>query len=116
MELLNIHGHLGKEVTFNCTGWNIWFHRTNNYVKYLCDRPCTRKEHVILKVPIGETTRKDRIQLTNKGEGLLVKFENLQKSDSKKYLCALEKSFRDAFIEVNVIVTEGKFTLCTFHF
>ncbi|XP_060920847.1 CMRF35-like molecule 1 [Labrus mixtus] len=54
------------------------------------------------------STVKDRIELFNKGDVLLVTFTDLQKSDAGKYYCGVERFGKDAYIEVNVKVMDAE--------
>uniref|UniRef100_A0A8P4KRC9 Immunoglobulin subtype domain-containing protein n=1 Tax=Dicentrarchus labrax TaxID=13489 RepID=A0A8P4KRC9_DICLA len=93
---LNIDGRVGTNVTFKCSDWNGWTN-VKYHVKYLCADPCSR---AIIKAAFKETVRKNRIELTNSAEGLFVTFIHLQKSDSKKYYCAVERPGPDSYIEL----------------
>ncbi|XP_035515506.1 CMRF35-like molecule 3 [Morone saxatilis] len=112
---LNIDGRVGTNVTFKCSDWNVWTD-VKYHVKYLCDNPCSENKHIIVKAEYGKTVRKNRIELTNSAEGLFVTFIHLQKSDSKKYYCGVERFGSDPLIEVNLKVTDGKFMLPIFIF
>ncbi|XP_068583357.1 CMRF35-like molecule 3 isoform X2 [Cebidichthys violaceus] len=104
MKPLSIDRRVGENVTIRCSDWDVWISVKDN-VKYFCDSPCTEDHHIIIKAAYGDTTYKNRLKLYNEGEGLLVTFTNLQKSDSKTYFCGVERSGRDSFIKVilNVI-------------
>ncbi|XP_051282591.1 CMRF35-like molecule 5 isoform X3 [Dicentrarchus labrax] len=101
---LNIDGRVGTSVTFKCSDWNGWTN-VKYHVKYLCADPCSR---AIIKAAFKETVRKNRIELTNSAEGLFVTFIHLQKSDSKKYYCAVERTGPDSYIEVNLKVIDAE--------
>ncbi|XP_051241581.1 CMRF35-like molecule 5 isoform X2 [Dicentrarchus labrax] len=105
VEPLNLNGHVGKNVTFKCSDWNVWAGVKSN-VKYLCDNPCSENKHIIIKAEYGKTAHENRIELTNRAEGLFVTFTNLQKSDSKKYYCGVERFGPDPLIEVNLKVID----------
>uniref|UniRef100_A0A3B4UBF2 Immunoglobulin V-set domain-containing protein n=1 Tax=Seriola dumerili TaxID=41447 RepID=A0A3B4UBF2_SERDU len=94
-----------------------WFNFTMNSanknielsnVKYLCQSPCKEDQHIIIKAESGKTSHKDRIHLVNKGKNLFVTITDLQMSDSKKFLCGLERYGPDSFIEVDLKVKHGK--------
>ncbi|XP_069023095.1 CMRF35-like molecule 1 isoform X1 [Embiotoca jacksoni] len=106
METLNITGHVGENVTFQCSEWNTWINvRTN--VKYFCESPCTEEKHIIIKAALGSTNNMDRIQLVNKGTVLHVTFTNLKKTDSREYYCGVERVGVDDFIKVNLEVIDA---------
>uniref|UniRef100_A0A3B4WIP8 Immunoglobulin V-set domain-containing protein n=1 Tax=Seriola lalandi dorsalis TaxID=1841481 RepID=A0A3B4WIP8_SERLL len=106
-ETLIINGQVGANVTFNCSGWDVWTGSRSN-VKYLCQSPCKKDQHIIIKAESGKTSHKDRIHLDNKGKNLFVTITDLQMSDSKKFLCGLERYGPDSFIEVDLKVKHGK--------
>ncbi|XP_029014701.1 uncharacterized protein LOC114860339 isoform X1 [Betta splendens] len=101
-------GYVGKNVTFHCSDWKgfIWSN-VKSYVKYICNNPCTKDEHVIMKVKPGETKHENRIYLFNNGVTLSVTFINLQKSDSRTYYCGLDENLRESLIEVNLNVRDA---------
>ncbi|XP_078022717.1 uncharacterized protein LOC144462540 [Epinephelus lanceolatus] len=105
MKSLSITGHVGKSLTIKCSDWDAWTDVKYN-VKYICDSPCTEDKHVIIKAAFGETTYKNRTEVTNTAEGLFVTFSNLQESDLKTYYCGVERFGPDLFIEVNLKVTK----------
>ncbi|XP_049424172.1 CMRF-35-like molecule 4 [Epinephelus fuscoguttatus] len=107
MNPLSITGHVGKSLTIKCSDWDAWTDVRYN-VKYFCDSPCTEDKHVIIKAAFGETTYKNRIEVTNTADGLFVTFTNLQESDSKTYYCGAEKFGRDSYIKVNLKVTKAE--------
>lgn len=113
VETLDIIGHVGKNVTFKCSDWNAWINVKSN-VKYLCQSPCSKEKDIIVKAAYEKTERAKQIELTNSAEGLFVTFTNVQKSDSKKYYCGVERTGPDAYIEVNLKVTDGKLMLFIF--
>lgn len=102
----NIDGTVGKSVTFICTGWNVW-KNVETEDKFFCSL-CSDD---IITAASGKTVRKDRIQITNRKDGLVVTFMNLQKSDSKKYYCGVKGIIFYNYIEMNLKVTDGKFML-----
>ncbi|XP_039860385.1 CMRF35-like molecule 3 [Simochromis diagramma] len=103
---LNVQGEIGGKVSFTCSNWNIWFHVTTNN-KYLCESPCSDKTHIIITAAPGKTTHQNRVILNNKGNDLLVTFNNLKLVDSKKYYCGVERLGSDPLIEVNLKVVHG---------
>lgn len=110
---LEINGRVGKNVTVKCSDWNTWIDVKYND-KYFCHSPCSEEKHIIVRAAFGKTQKKSRIEITNSVEGLFVTFTNLQKSDSKKYYCGVDRFGHDSLIEVNLQVTGGKFTLVFF--
>lgn len=105
---LNVRGEIGGDVSFTCSNWNIWFSVTTNN-KYLCESPCSDKKHIIITAAPGKTKSGNRVILNNKGNDLLVTFNNLKLVDSKKYYCGVERFGFDPFIEVNLKVVHGEF-------
>uniref|UniRef100_A0A3Q1BNY6 Immunoglobulin domain-containing protein n=1 Tax=Amphiprion ocellaris TaxID=80972 RepID=A0A3Q1BNY6_AMPOC len=108
VKTLDIVGHVGKNVTVECSDWNVWTN-VNFNVKYLCESPCSEDKHIIIKAEYGQTKNNNRIELTNRENGLFVTFTNLTMSDSRKYYCGVERYGHDSFIEVNLKVIDGKF-------
>nr|XP_040043052.1 uncharacterized protein LOC120825485 isoform X3 [Gasterosteus aculeatus aculeatus] len=106
MKPLNINGHVGESVTISCSDWNVWTDVTEN-VKYFCYSPCTEDHHIIIKAAYEKIENKNGIKLYNQGKTLFVAFSNLQKSDSKTYYCRVERFGADAYIEVNLKVTDA---------
>ncbi|XP_041838368.1 CMRF35-like molecule 3 [Melanotaenia boesemani] len=112
MKALKVTGHVGEKVTFKCCNWKTWTEiRTN--VKYLCEKPCKQDKHIIIKAAFSMTEKKDRIQITNVDDCLLVTFMDLKLSDSKTYYCGVERFIWDSFIEVNLQVIDGPITSVT---
>ncbi|XP_069570143.1 CMRF35-like molecule 5 isoform X3 [Brachyistius frenatus] len=106
MKTLNIKGHVGENVTFQCSKWNVWADVRPN-VKYFCESPCSEEKHIIIKAASQSTNNKDRIQLTNRGRVLHVTFTNLKKTDSREYYCGVERFGADDFIKVNLEVIDA---------
>ncbi|XP_076583673.1 uncharacterized protein LOC143319002 [Chaetodon auriga] len=106
MTSLNIKGHVGENVTIKCSNWDSITDVKSN-VKYLCDAPCSKDKHIIVKAAVGEIKHRNRIKLVNSAAGAFVTFTNLQKSDSKRYYCGAKRFFSDPLIEVNLKVTDG---------
>ncbi|XP_076583672.1 uncharacterized protein LOC143319000 [Chaetodon auriga] len=107
MTSLNIKGHVGENVTIKCSDWNTVMDVKSN-VKYFCDAPCSTDNHIIVKAAVGKIKHRNRIQLVNSAEGAFVTFTNLQKSDSKRYYCGVERVGIDRLIEVNLKVTDAE--------
>ncbi|XP_041789413.1 CMRF35-like molecule 9 [Chelmon rostratus] len=107
MKPLNIKGHVGETVTIKCSDWDTWFSVKSN-VKYWCYSPCSDNKHIIIKAAFGETKHRNRIKLVNNGADAFVTFTNLQKSDSDKYYCGVDKFGFDLKTEVNLEVTEAE--------
>lgn len=107
MTPLNITGHVGGNVTIECSDWNS-VTDVKLRVKYFCDSPCTEDKHIIIKAESGKTKYKNRIEVTNSADGLFVTFTNLQESDSKTYYCGAEKFGPDLYIKVNLKVTKAE--------
>ncbi|XP_034044545.1 uncharacterized protein LOC117526595 [Thalassophryne amazonica] len=103
---LYIKGHVGENVTFTCSNWNIEFDE-KSYVKYFCKVPCTQEKHVLLKVKPGTTASKSRLKLKNSEEGLSVTITDLQRSDSMDYYCGLDRNGLDSYIKVILDVTDA---------
>ncbi|XP_044202283.1 CMRF35-like molecule 1 [Thunnus albacares] len=110
MKPLNINANVGENVTFTCSDWDVWLTDVKSYVKYLCESPCTKEKHIIVKAAPGEAKQKDRIYVNNTAEGLSVTFISLQTSDSNTYLCGLEKFGLDSLIKVNLHVFNAMLT------
>nr|XP_040043055.1 CMRF35-like molecule 5 isoform X5 [Gasterosteus aculeatus aculeatus] len=106
MKPLNINGRVGESVKISCSDWNVWTDVTEN-VKYFCYSPCTEDHHIIIKVAYGKFKNQNGIKLYNEDKTLFVTFSNLQKSDSKTYYCGVERFGFDAYIEVNLKVTDA---------
>lgn len=106
MKPLNITGHVGKNVTIECSDWDS-VTDVKLGVKYFCDSPCSEDKHIIVKAEFGKTTKyKNRIEMSNTADGLFVTFTNLQESDSKTYYCGVERFGPDLYIKVNLKVTK----------
>jgi len=106
-------GRVGETVQVKCSNFNNWGNVRKN-VKYLCNAPCNKDKYIIVKAAFQKTERKDRIQITNQGDALLVTFTDLKMSDSKKYYCGVERLGLDPFEEVDLQVIDGKFLLFIF--
>ena len=89
---LSVTGHVGGEVNFTCSEWDVWHHtNVEGNTKYVCKYPCYTEEDKT-KAEYGKTTVNNRITLTNPGKDLFVSITKLEKSDSGKYICGLERS------------------------
>lgn len=108
MMTLNVQGEIGGDVSFTCSDWNTWF-SVNTNKKYLCKSPCSKTKHIIITAAPGKTEFGNRVILNNKGNDLLVTFNNLELADSKKYYCGVERRGYDPLIEVNLKVVHGEF-------
>ncbi|XP_029365671.1 uncharacterized protein LOC115048369 isoform X2 [Echeneis naucrates] len=104
MTPLITHGHVGKNVSFTCTGWSTWFNIQNN-VKYICRSPCLKDNDIIIKAAFGKSERKGRLYIFNKGNSLTVTLTDLKPSDSQTFVCGIERFFKDSFQEVKLNVT-----------
>lgn len=113
MKTLSITGHVGENVTFECSDWNAWID-VNSNDKYFCNSPCKEDKHVIIKTKSGQTKHKGRIHLNNSGQTLSVTFTDLQKSDSNTYYCGVDRFFSDSFVKVNLKVIDGKLMFLIF--
>ncbi|TKS85205.1 hypothetical protein D9C73_020138 [Collichthys lucidus] len=71
--------------------------------------PCSEEKHII-RAAFQKTQRKNRIEITNSGDSLFVTFTNLQRSDSKKYYCGVDRFGPDSLIEVKLEVTDAEST------
>ncbi|XP_078021913.1 uncharacterized protein LOC117250372 isoform X2 [Epinephelus lanceolatus] len=107
MKPLSITGHVGRNVTIECSDWDSVTDVKYN-VKYFCDSPCTEDKHIIVKAESGKTEYKNRIEVSNTADGLFVTFSNLQESDSKTYYCGVERFGPDLYIKVNLKVTKAE--------
>ncbi|KAG7999762.1 hypothetical protein GBF38_000117 [Nibea albiflora] len=103
---VNIDGKVGKSVKFKCSGWNVW-KNVEEEDKFFCNSQCS---DVIVTAAFGKTERKDRIEITNRKDGLHVTFMNAQKSDSQKYYCGVKGLIFYDYIEVNLKVTDAEST------
>ncbi|KAG8014639.1 hypothetical protein GBF38_003215 [Nibea albiflora] len=63
---VNIDGKVGKSVKFKCSGWNVW-KNVEEEDKFFCNSQCS---DVIVTAAFGKTERKDRIEITNRKDGL----------------------------------------------
>ncbi|XP_072240056.1 uncharacterized protein [Leuresthes tenuis] len=99
-------GRVGETVQVECSNFETWNSVRKN-IKYLCNAPCTTDKHIIVKAAFQKTERKDRIQITNRGDALLVTFTDLKMSDSKKYYCGVERLGWDSFEEVDLQVIDA---------
>uniref|UniRef100_A0A672ISZ1 Immunoglobulin V-set domain-containing protein n=1 Tax=Salarias fasciatus TaxID=181472 RepID=A0A672ISZ1_SALFA len=107
MKIVSVTGRVGSAVSFHCSGWDT---QTDiaSYDKYFCKDPCKSGKDVILTASFMKTDQTNKIQISNKGESLLVTFTDLQMSDSKTYYCGVDRFFRDNYIKVNLKVLQGK--------
>ncbi|XP_039469854.1 CMRF35-like molecule 5 [Oreochromis aureus] len=106
MMTLNVQGEIGGDVSFTCSDWKVWI-SVNTNKKYLCESPCSKTKHIIITAAPGKTEYRNRVILNNKGNDLLVTFNNLELADSKKYYCGVERHGYDPLIEVNLKVVHG---------
>ncbi|CAJ1052721.1 CMRF35-like molecule 5 isoform X1 [Xyrichtys novacula] len=104
---LTVNGRVGGHLTFKCSNWNVSSNVKHN-VKYFCSNPCKNDKQIIVKAESEKSKLKDRIEIVNSGEILYVTFFNLQKSDSGKYYCGVERGGWDSYIEVDLTVKDAK--------
>ncbi|XP_029950954.1 CMRF35-like molecule 1 isoform X1 [Salarias fasciatus] len=106
MKIVSVTGRVGSAVSFHCSGWDT---QTDiaSYDKYFCKDPCKSGKDVILTASFMKTDQTNKIQISNKGESLLVTFTDLQMSDSKTYYCGVDRFFRDNYIKVNLKVLQA---------
>ncbi|XP_070683817.1 uncharacterized protein [Pempheris klunzingeri] len=107
VKILEVNGVVGKNVSTTCSDWTGWTTvKYNN--KYFCKSPCKNDKHILIKAAFGKTNYKNRIQLTNSGDRLLLTFVNLQKSDTNIYYCGVDRVGLDLFKQVNLKVTDAE--------
>ncbi|XP_023128160.2 CMRF35-like molecule 8 [Amphiprion ocellaris] len=97
---INVEGFEGGEVSFKSS------HRlARNYNKYLCIDPCKSSQDILVTVQSGKRAKSGRITLVDSGDGsFTVTFSQLQLSDSKEYLCAVDRPGLDTYTSVHLTV------------
>uniref|UniRef100_A0AAQ5YPY4 Immunoglobulin V-set domain-containing protein n=1 Tax=Amphiprion ocellaris TaxID=80972 RepID=A0AAQ5YPY4_AMPOC len=100
---INVEGFEGGEVSFKSS------HRlARNYNKYLCIDPCKSSQDILVTVQSGKRAKSGRITLVDSGDGsFTVTFSQLQLSDSKEYLCAVDRPGLDTYTSVHLTVKKG---------
>ncbi|XP_051983060.1 trem-like transcript 1 protein [Xyrauchen texanus] len=95
---INVHGYTGGSVTIRCShGW------ASTNVKYFCRDPCNKKD-VLVK---SNRSPNGRFRLKDFGNGdFNVTISELQESDSGLYRCAVERSVKDTYKEVNLKISK----------
>uniref|UniRef100_A0A3B4ZQM0 Immunoglobulin V-set domain-containing protein n=1 Tax=Stegastes partitus TaxID=144197 RepID=A0A3B4ZQM0_9TELE len=84
---INVEGFEGGEVTFKCSHKLAW--KDN---KYFCISPCKSDKDTLATVTSGGRAQSGRITLVDSGDSAFsVTFSQLRLSDSKEYMCAVER-------------------------
>ncbi|KAF7653267.1 hypothetical protein LDENG_00085370 [Lucifuga dentata] len=98
-----VEGFERGEVTFRCSHSLAW-----KYNKYLCRDPCTDSDHKLVTVVSGGKAEKGRIILVDSGDGgFTVNFTQLQRSDSGRYWCGVDRIGIDTYNKVDLLVKDA---------
>lgn len=101
---ITVEGFERGEVSFGCS-----HALASRNHKYLCKDPCTESAHKMITVKSGERQQEGRISLVDSGDGVIsVTFTQLQKSDSGRYWCGVDRPGVDSYHEVHLTVMDGK--------
>ncbi|XP_076003828.1 uncharacterized protein LOC142996697 [Genypterus blacodes] len=97
-----VEGFEWGKVAFRCS-----HSLASGYTKYLCRDPCTNTGHKLVSVEPGGRAKEGRITLVDSGNGVFnVTFTQLQKSDSGRYWCAVDRPGMDTYTKVYLSVKE----------
>ncbi|XP_008286745.1 uncharacterized protein LOC103362226 isoform X2 [Stegastes partitus] len=100
---INVEGFEGGEVTFKCSHKLAW--KDN---KYFCISPCKSDKDTLATVTSGGRAQSGRITLVDSGDSAFsVTFSQLRLSDSKEYMCAVERFGVNTYTSVQLTVKKA---------
>ncbi|XP_042172017.1 mucin-3A-like isoform X2 [Oncorhynchus tshawytscha] len=100
---INVMGVVGRQVKINCSySW------AEDNDKYFCKESCSKKDILIQSDGKQNYKNKDRFSILNTINGVFtVTITKLEKSDSGKYWCGVNRLLKDTYTEVHLKVTDA---------
>ncbi|XP_042168207.1 CMRF35-like molecule 1 [Oncorhynchus tshawytscha] len=100
---INVTGVVGRQVKINCSySW------AEDNDKYFCKESCSKKDILIQSDGKQNYKNKDRFSILNTINGVFtVTITKLEKSDSGKYWCGVNRLLKDTYTEVHLKVTDA---------
>ncbi|XP_029600516.1 CMRF35-like molecule 3 isoform X2 [Salmo trutta] len=92
---------VGGQVTVGCS-----FTLAGNNNKYFCKGTCSGKD-ILVETKGIKNASQDRYSIEDKGDVFYVTIKNLRKSDSGTYWCGVDRTIKDTFQELRLIVTDA---------
>lgn len=110
-EVLEVSGRVGGEVSIHCSGsWNRDSGAKHNSM-YFCKGVCS-SESILIQSERRRSTvvSQGRYSINNAREdGVFnVAIKKLEKADTGRYRCGVEKTLNVLYQEINLIVVEGR--------
>ncbi|XP_029601387.1 transmembrane domain-containing protein TMIGD3-like isoform X2 [Salmo trutta] len=93
---------VGGQVTVGCS-----FTLAGNNNKYFCKGTCSGKD-ILVETKGIKNASQDRYSIEDKGDVFYVTIKDLRKSDSGTYWCGVDRTIKDTFQELRLIVTDEK--------
>ncbi|XP_031667376.1 CMRF35-like molecule 1 [Oncorhynchus kisutch] len=100
---INVTGVVGRQVKINCSySW------AEDNDKYFCKESCSKNDILIQSDGKQNYKNKDRFSILNTINGVFtVTITKLEKSDSGKYWCGVNRLLKDTYTEVHLKVTDA---------
>ncbi|XP_029545786.1 transmembrane domain-containing protein TMIGD3-like isoform X3 [Salmo trutta] len=98
----NVEEVVGGQVTVGCS-----FTLAGNNNKYFCKGTCSG-EDILVETNGSKNVTQDRYSIEDKGNVFYATIKDLRKSDSGTYWCGVDRTIKDTFQEVRLIVTDEK--------
>ncbi|XP_029601388.1 CMRF35-like molecule 3 isoform X3 [Salmo trutta] len=92
---------VGGQVTVGCS-----FTLAGNNNKYFCKGTCSGKD-ILVETKGIKNASQDRYSIEDKGDVFYVTIKDLRKSDSGTYWCGVDRTIKDTFQELRLIVTDA---------
>ncbi|XP_029600520.1 CMRF35-like molecule 3 isoform X3 [Salmo trutta] len=92
---------VGGQVTVGCS-----FTLAGNNNKYFCKGTCSGKD-ILVETKGIKNASQDRYSIEDKGDVFYATIKDLRKSDSGTYWCGVDRTIKDTFQEVRLIVTDA---------
>uniref|UniRef100_A0A674BPG8 Immunoglobulin domain-containing protein n=1 Tax=Salmo trutta TaxID=8032 RepID=A0A674BPG8_SALTR len=97
----NVEEVVGGQVTVVCS-----FTLAGNNNKYFCKGTCSGKD-ILVETKGIKNASQDRYSIEDKGDVFYATIKDLRKSDSGTYWCGVDRTIKDTFQEVRLIVTDA---------
>uniref|UniRef100_A0A4W5LIW6 Immunoglobulin domain-containing protein n=1 Tax=Hucho hucho TaxID=62062 RepID=A0A4W5LIW6_9TELE len=92
---------VGGQVTVGCS-----FTWAGNNNTYFCNKTCSGKD-ILVETKRSKNVSQGRFSIEDKGDVFYVTIKDLRKTDSGTYWCGVDRTIKDTFQEVHLIVIDG---------